>query len=107
MERGRLEAFIFPRMLSVCVSIRTFQPLFALLENGEAAKVESVSCTCFMHGRDTRRKQDATVCQQLQQKMRELGVGKIATWFGRYYAMDATILARNQLAYRSMVHGEQ
>src|SRR5882724_2310082 len=39
--------------------------------------------------------------------MRELGVGKIATLVGRYYAMDRdNRWERIELAYRAMVHGE-
>jgi 2,3-bisphosphoglycerate-independent phosphoglycerate mutase len=45
--------------------------------------------------------------RQLQQKMRELGVGKIATLVGRYYAMDRdNRWERVELAYRALVHGE-
>src|SRR5438552_8305159 len=45
--------------------------------------------------------------RQLQQKMRELGVGEIATLVGRYYAMDRdNRWERVELAYRALVHGE-
>jgi len=42
----------------------------------------------------------------LQQKMRELQIGEIATLIGRYYAMDRdNRWERVELAYRAMVHG--
>ena len=45
--------------------------------------------------------------KQLQQKMRELGVGEIATLVGRYFAMDRdNRWERVELAYRALVHGE-
>ena len=50
--------------------------------------VERVFVHCFMDGRDTPPNSGAGFVEQLQQKMREYGVGKIATVSGRYYAMD-------------------
>jgi 2,3-bisphosphoglycerate-independent phosphoglycerate mutase len=45
--------------------------------------------------------------EQLQQKMREYGVGKIASVSGRYYAMDRDRRwEREKLAVDAMVHGE-
>jgi len=60
-----------------------------------------------MDGRDTPPHSGREFAQQLQKKMRELGVGKIATVVGRYYAMDRdNRWERIQLAYNAMVHGE-
>src|SRR5207253_10294443 len=68
---------------------------------------ENVFVHCFMDGRDTPPHSGRDFVQQLQQKMRELGVGKIATLVGRYYAMDRdNRWERIELAYRAMVHGE-
>ena len=50
--------------------------------------VERVFVHCFMDGRDTLPDSGAGYIEQLQQKMREYGIGKIATVDGRYYAMD-------------------
>ena len=50
--------------------------------------VERVFVHCFMDGRDTLPTNGAGYIEQLQQKMREYGIGKIATVSGRYYAMD-------------------
>src|SRR5260370_563549 len=45
--------------------------------------------------------------QQLAKKMGELGVGKIGTLVGRYYAMDRdNRWERIELAYRALAHGE-
>ena len=43
---------------------------------------------CFTDGRDTPPESGAGYIEQVEQKMRELGVGKIASVSGRYYAMD-------------------
>src|SRR6266403_832196 len=45
--------------------------------------------------------------RQLQQKLRELGVGRIASLCGRYYAMDRdNRWERIERAYRAVVHGD-
>jgi len=60
-----------------------------------------------MDGRDTPPESGRDYVRQLQQKMRELGVGEIATVVGRYYAMDRdNRWERVELAYRALVHGE-
>jgi 2,3-bisphosphoglycerate-independent phosphoglycerate mutase len=70
-------------------------------------KVEKVFVHCFMDGRDTPPNSGRDYVRQLQQKMRELGVGEIATLVGRYYAMDRdNRWERVALAYRALVHGE-
>src|ERR1700720_3823109 len=81
--------------------------LFALLEMAKQQKVETVFIHCFMDGRDTPPHSGRDFVQQLQQKIRELGVGQIATLVGRYYAMDRdNRWERIELAYRAVVHGE-
>jgi 2,3-bisphosphoglycerate-independent phosphoglycerate mutase len=70
-------------------------------------KVEKVFVHCFMDGRDTPPNSGRDYVRQLQQKMRELGVGEIATLVGRYYAMDRdNRWERVELAYRALVHGD-
>jgi len=60
-----------------------------------------------MDGRDTPPNSGRDYVRQLQQKMRELGVGEIATLVGRYYAMDRdNRWERVEMAYRALVHGE-
>jgi 2,3-bisphosphoglycerate-independent phosphoglycerate mutase len=87
MERGRLRQLHFLGLLSDGGVHSHIQHLFALLEMAKQQKVESVFVHCFMDGRDTPPHSGRDFVQQLQQKMRELGVGKIATLVGRYYAM--------------------
>jgi len=62
--------------------------LYALLRMCKQQGVERVFVHCFMDGRDTLPTSGAGYIQELQQKMRETGVGKIASVEGRYYAMD-------------------
>ena len=45
-------------------------------------------CIAFMDGRDKPPESGIGYIEELQQKIREIGVGKIATVSGRYYAMD-------------------
>src|SRR6266481_4060356 len=107
MERGRLRQLHFLGLLSDGGVHSHIQHLFALLEMAKRQKVESVFVHCFMDGRDTPPHSGRDFVQQLQQKMRELGVGKIATLVGRYYAMDRdNRWERMELAYRAVVHGE-
>ena len=62
--------------------------LYALLKMAKANGVERVFVHCLMDGRDTAPQSGAGFIQELQQKMREIGVGEIASVMGRYYSMD-------------------
>src|SRR5579884_4117315 len=62
--------------------------LFALLDMAKARGLEHVFVHCFMDGRDTPPESGLGYIQQLEQKLRELGTGQIASVAGRYYAMD-------------------
>jgi 2,3-bisphosphoglycerate-independent phosphoglycerate mutase len=60
-----------------------------------------------MDGRDTPPNSGIDFLRQLEQKMREYGVGQIASVSGRYYAMDRdNRWERIEQAYRAMVHGD-
>ena len=107
MERGRARQLHLIGLLSDGGVHSHIQHLFALLEMARQNKVERVFVHCFMDGRDTPPNSGRDYLRQLQQKMRELGVGKIATVVGRYYAMDRdNRWERIEKAYRAMVHGE-
>src|SRR5580692_4081864 len=107
MERGRTRQLHFIGLLSDGGVHSHIQHLFALLEMAKQQKVENVFVHCFMDGRDTPPNSGRDYVRQLQQKMRELGVGEIATLVGRYYAMDRdNRWERIELAYRALVHGE-
>jgi 2,3-bisphosphoglycerate-independent phosphoglycerate mutase len=107
MERGRQRQLHFLGLLSDGGVHSHMQHLFALLEMAKRHKVENVFVHCFMDGRDTPPHSGRDFVKRLQQKMRELGLGKIATLVGRYYAMDRdNRWERIELAYRAVVHGE-
>src|SRR5579859_3489831 len=107
MERGRQRQLHVMGLLSDGGVHSHINHLFALLEMAKRKKVEHVFIHCFLDGRDTPPHSGRDFVQQLQQKMRELGVGEIATLVGRYYAMDRdNRWERIELAYRALVHGE-
>ena len=107
MERGRARQLHFIGLLSDGGVHSHIQHLFALLEMAKQLKVEKVLVHCFMDGRDTPPNSGRDYVRQVQQKMRELGVGETATLVGRYYAMDRdNRWERVELAYRTLVHGE-
>ena len=62
---------------------------------------------CFLDGRDTPPTSGKGFVQALYDEMEKIGVGKIATVMGRYYAMDRdNRWDRVELAYNAMVKGE-
>ncbi len=62
--------------------------LYALLELARREHVKDVCIHCFMDGRDTAPHSGAGYIEELQKKIREIGIGRIASVSGRYYAMD-------------------
>ncbi len=62
--------------------------LYALLEMAKKRGVKNTFVHCFMDGRDVPPTSGKDFVSALQNKMNELGYGKIATISGRYYAMD-------------------
>src|SRR4051794_15677725 len=106
-ERGRQRQLHFIGLLSDGGVHSHITHLFALLELAKQQKVEKVFVHCFMDGRDTPPHSGRDFVRQLQQKMRELQIGEIATLVGRYYAMDRdNRWERIELAYSALVHGE-
>src|SRR4051812_11773230 len=66
-----------------------------------------VNLHAFTDGRDTPPNSGIKYIQQIEAKMRELGVGQVATVIGRYYAMDRdNRWPRVQLAYNAIALGE-
>ena len=81
--------------------------LYALLRMAKQNGVDRVFVHCFMDGRDTLPTSGAGYIEQLQQKMREYGVGKVASVEGRYYAMDRDRRwERVEKAFAAMVEGK-
>ena len=62
--------------------------LYALVELAKKQGLEKVYIHCFLDGRDTPPASGKDFVTELQAKLDEIGVGKIASVHGRYYAMD-------------------
>lgn len=62
--------------------------LFALLDMAKRHGLTDVFVHCFMDGRDTAPESGAGFIEQVEKKLHQLGIGKIASVSGRYYAMD-------------------
>jgi 2,3-bisphosphoglycerate-independent phosphoglycerate mutase len=62
--------------------------LYALVELAKQQKVEQVYIHVFLDGRDTPYNSGANFVAKLQEKLRIIGLGAIATLSGRFYAMD-------------------
>ncbi len=62
--------------------------LFALLEMAKKRGVRDVFVHCFMDGRDVSPTSGIEFIDELENEIKKIGVGKIATISGRYYAMD-------------------
>ncbi len=81
--------------------------LYALLEMCKQHGVKNVYVHCFLDGRDVPPTSGLEYVKQLEAKLTEIGVGKIATVMGRYWAMDRDNLwERVQKAYDAMTLGE-
>ena len=81
--------------------------LYGLLELAKRNGLEKVYVHCFLDGRDTPPQSAKGFVEQLQAKMAEIGVGKIASVSGRYYAMDRdNNYDRVEKAYLALTKGE-
>jgi len=81
--------------------------LWALLRLCKQAGLQDVYYHAFMDGRDTLPNSGIEFMQQFQQKAEEIGVGKVATVTGRYYAMDRdNRWERIEKAYDALVRGK-
>ncbi len=81
--------------------------LYGLLEMAKREGVSKVYVHAFLDGRDTPPASGRDFVAALEEKMAEIGVGKIASLSGRYYAMDRdNNWDRVQKAYDSLVTGE-
>ena len=81
--------------------------LIALLEMAKRQNITKVYVHAVLDGRDTPPTSAVDYIKKLEEKMNEIGVGKIATVFGRYYAMDRdNRWERVKLAYDAMAFGK-
>ena len=84
-----------------------FDHLVGILEMAKKNGVENVFVHCLMDGRDVPPSSGKGFVEQLQAEMTRIGVGKIATVMGRFYAMDRdNRWERVEKAYAAMVYGE-
>jgi 2,3-bisphosphoglycerate-independent phosphoglycerate mutase len=81
--------------------------LKALIKMAKKNNLENVYVHAFTDGRDTDPQSSIKYVQEIEEHMKEVGVGKIATISGRYYAMDRDKRwERIQLAYDVMINGK-
>jgi len=80
--------------------------LYAILKLAKQAELEQVYIHGFMDGRDVSPTSGIEYVKQLLLQIDEIGVGKIATLCGRYYAMDRdNRWERIEQCYNAMVNG--
>ena len=81
--------------------------LYAILELCKKQGLSNVYVHPFLDGRDTPPASGKDYVAQLVEKMNEIGVGRVASISGRYYAMDRdNRWDRVEKAYAAMVYGE-
>ncbi len=81
--------------------------LYGLLEMAKREGLGKVYVHCFLDGRDTPPASGKGYIEELQAKMKEIGVGEIGVVSGRYYAMDRdNRWDRVELAYNALTKGE-
>ena len=81
--------------------------LYGLLELAKRNDMEKVFLHAFTDGRDSPPTSGAGYLKQIEEKMKELGVGQVASIMGRFYAMDRdNRWERVQAAYDCMTLGK-
>jgi len=106
MARGRERQLHLLGLVSDGGVHSQLEHLVALVRMAAEQKVSRVFIHAFTDGRDTPPTSGAGYLQQLEQKLRQYGTGRIASVTGRYYAMDRdNRWERVERAYRAVVHG--
>ena len=81
--------------------------LYGILEMAKKKGLSKVYVHAFLDGRDVPPSSAKSFAEACTEKMNEIGVGKIATVMGRYYAIDRdNRWDRVEKAYAAMVYGE-
>ena len=81
--------------------------MYGLLELAKREGLEKVYVHCFLDGRDTPPASGKGYVEQLEEEMKKIGVGEVATVCGRYYAMDRdNNYDRVEKAYVALTKGE-
>ncbi len=107
MKRGKEKALHLMGLLSDGGVHSHQEHLYALLKMAKDEGVKNVYIHAFMDGRDTPPDSGKDYIKKLMEKIDEIGIGKIATISGRYYAMDRDKRwDRTKLAYDAMVLGK-
>jgi len=84
----------------------TITHFYALLDLAKKNKFKKVFIHGFLDGRDTLYNGAKGYVQESLQKMKEIGVGELATLSGRYYAMDRdNHWERLEKTYKAMTEG--
>ena len=81
--------------------------LYALLEMAKARGLKRVYVHCLLDGRDVPPTSGIEYVRQLEEKIKEIGVGEIASLQGRYWGMDRdNIWERVEKGYNAIALGE-
>ncbi|MEN9797019.1 MAG: hypothetical protein RL653_715 [Pseudomonadota bacterium] len=84
----------------------SLEHLYGLLRAAKGRGLQKVFIHAFTDGRDTPPQSAAGYVEGLERQLQEIGVGRVATVSGRYYAMDRDKRwDRVQKAYEALVHG--
>lgn len=81
--------------------------MYALMELCQMQKLSKVYLHLILDGRDSPKDSGASIVKKIQGKIKEIGVGEIATLSGRYYTMDRdNRWDREEKAYKAIALGE-
>ncbi len=81
--------------------------LFAMMEMAKKENVKDLRLHLFLDGRDVDKHGFLEFYPKLEEKIKELGIGVVASISGRYYSMDRdTNIDRTYKAYKAMVNLE-
>ncbi|ONI40757.1 phosphoglycerate mutase (2,3-diphosphoglycerate-independent) [Candidatus Epulonipiscium fishelsonii] len=81
--------------------------LYGLIEMAKNIGVKKIYVHAFLDGRDVAPDSAKGFIIELEDKLKEIGAGKIASISGRYYAMDRdNRWERVERAYNTLIHGE-
>lgn len=104
---ARGAAVHFAGLLSDAGIYSSTEHLFALLRLAKRLDLTDVYVHCFLDGRDVPVKTADIYVEALEVKMDEIGIGRISSVCGRYFAMDDEgHWERTARAYTMMVHSE-
>ena len=81
--------------------------LYGILDMAKKMNFNDVFVHCFLDGRDTPPQSAKGYVEALESKIKEIGIGKIASLSGRFYAMDRDKRwNRIEQSYNALVRGE-